>query len=172
MGVSTATKVGIGLCVCPVVATPVALTHKPLRDRVASAAGYVPKKPRDAVKGRAKARPKPALAARKPDGGPSCKPDVVIVYRDAPLSSSGSTPALVSSAVGGARPATEPMRFAQVKPNATRPGPGVTPVGVVPEPATWAMMMLGIGAIGMAMRSRRRQTLARSAPVALRADGC
>jgi len=27
----------------------------------------------------------------------------------------------------------------------------------VPEPATWAMMLLGIGAVGGAMRSRRRQ---------------
>jgi len=30
----------------------------------------------------------------------------------------------------------------------------------VPEPATWAMMLLGIGAIGAAMRASRRTTLA------------
>lgn len=30
----------------------------------------------------------------------------------------------------------------------------------VPEPATWAMMIMGFGAIGMVMRSRRRQVLA------------
>ncbi len=29
----------------------------------------------------------------------------------------------------------------------------------VPEPATWAMMLLGFGGIGMAMRRRRRATL-------------
>lgn len=30
------------------------------------------------------------------------------------------------------------------------------PVGGVPEPATWGMMLLGFGGIGMAMRRRRR----------------
>ena len=33
----------------------------------------------------------------------------------------------------------------------------------VPEPATWAMMILGFGAIGMAMRRRRRPALAQLA---------
>jgi hypothetical protein len=38
------------------------------------------------------------------------------------------------------------------------------PVGSVPEPATWTMMLLGFGGIGMAMRGRRRrQTLAQIA---------
>jgi hypothetical protein len=31
-----------------------------------------------------------------------------------------------------------------------------SPVGSVPEPATWAMMLLGFGGIGFAMRHRRR----------------
>jgi hypothetical protein len=30
-------------------------------------------------------------------------------------------------------------------------------VGAVPEPSTWAMMLLGFGFVGGAMRSRRRQ---------------
>jgi len=33
-------------------------------------------------------------------------------------------------------------------------------VAAVPEPGTWAMMLLGFGAIGMAMRSRRRRQIA------------
>jgi hypothetical protein len=33
----------------------------------------------------------------------------------------------------------------------------------VPEPATWAMMLLGFGAIGLSMRKRRRPVLAQIA---------
>lgn len=35
--------------------------------------------------------------------------------------------------------------------------------GAVPEPATWAMMLLGFGGIGMAMRRRRARSLAQIA---------
>jgi hypothetical protein len=35
--------------------------------------------------------------------------------------------------------------------------------GAVPEPATWAMMLLGFGAIGVALRRRRTQALAQIA---------
>jgi hypothetical protein len=38
-----------------------------------------------------------------------------------------------------------------------------TPVRGVPEPATWAMMLLGFGGIGMAMRRRRKEGLAQIA---------
>lgn len=34
-------------------------------------------------------------------------------------------------------------------------------VGAVPEPSTWAMMLLGFAAVGMSMRAGRRQRLAR-----------
>lgn len=34
--------------------------------------------------------------------------------------------------------------------------PNERPVGDVPEPATWAMMLIGFGGIGMAMRRQRR----------------
>ena len=30
------------------------------------------------------------------------------------------------------------------------------PTGAVPEPSTWAMMLLGFGAVGMALRRGRR----------------
>jgi hypothetical protein len=39
-----------------------------------------------------------------------------------------------------------------------RVGPGVT-VGAVPEPGTWAMMLMGFGGMGFAMRRRRRTSL-------------
>jgi hypothetical protein len=35
----------------------------------------------------------------------------------------------------------------------------VTQVAAVPEPSTWAMMFLGMGAVGVAMR-RKRQSVA------------
>jgi hypothetical protein len=38
-----------------------------------------------------------------------------------------------------------------------------TPVQGVPEPATWAMMLLGFGGIGLAMRRRRKEGLAQIA---------
>lgn len=49
----------------------------------------------------------------------------------------------------------------------TSPGTTITAtrnfaaVGAVPEPSTWAMMLLGFAAVGMSMRGGRRQHLAR-----------
>lgn len=37
---------------------------------------------------------------------------------------------------------------------------GMTDVGAVPEPGTWAMMLVGFGLLGGAMRRQRRETLA------------
>jgi hypothetical protein len=34
---------------------------------------------------------------------------------------------------------------------------GVTPLSAVPEPATWAMLILGFGMVGVGMRMRRRE---------------
>jgi len=33
-------------------------------------------------------------------------------------------------------------------------------ISAVPEPATWAMMLVGFGGMGVAMRSRRKQAVA------------
>ncbi len=37
----------------------------------------------------------------------------------------------------------------------------ISAVGAVPEPATWAMMLLGFGAVGFALRRRRQTTTVR-----------
>jgi len=39
---------------------------------------------------------------------------------------------------------------------------GGAPAGV-PEPVTWAMMIMGLGAVGMTLRARRRPVLATEA---------
>ena len=36
-------------------------------------------------------------------------------------------------------------------------------INAVPEPATWAMMLLGFGAVGFAMRRRRQPVMAQLA---------
>jgi hypothetical protein len=38
-------------------------------------------------------------------------------------------------------------------------GPGADAVNPVPEPATWAMMLVGFGAVGGVLRSRRKSTV-------------
>ena len=54
---------------------------------------------------------------------------------------------------------TSPISVFQVKQNSYQLGGTPTPLGSVPEPATWAMMLLGFGGIGMAMRARRKKGL-------------
>jgi hypothetical protein len=47
--------------------------------------------------------------------------------------------------------------------NGSYGGQGTLVPRAVPEPATWAMMLLGFGAIGFSMRRRRRPVLAQIA---------
>jgi hypothetical protein len=51
-------------------------------------------------------------------------------------------------------PVADPPTFFEFKQNSYDPAPGA-----VPEPATWAMMLAGFGAAGLAMRSRRRKVV-------------
>lgn len=57
---------------------------------------------------------------------------------------------LVASLVPGQSYASENGSVLSVAPLAT---------GAVPEPATWAMMLAGFGAVGFVMRRRQRQTV-------------
>ena len=54
---------------------------------------------------------------------------------------------------------TSPISVFQVKQNSYNLVGTPPPPGSVPEPATWAMMLLGFGGIGMAMRRRRKKGL-------------
>ena len=54
---------------------------------------------------------------------------------------------------------TSPISVFQVKQNSYQLAGTPPPPGSVPEPATWAMMLLGFGGIGVAMRRRRKQGL-------------
>jgi hypothetical protein len=45
------------------------------------------------------------------------------------------------------------VRYQQVNGSGSAVG---TPVGAVPEPSTWAMMLFGFGAIGVSMRRKRK----------------
>src|SRR3546814_8416903 len=64
---SLATKIAAGLCICPVVAAPTALLHKPTRDKIARAAGYVPQA-RKPVSSPIAVNPQIACAEPSPSG--------------------------------------------------------------------------------------------------------
>ena len=62
----------------------------------------------------------------------------------------------VEYSFSGFRATYNTRQVAVVLNNPIVPGPGT---GAVPEPATWAMLLLGFGAIGAAMRQRRRRAV-------------
>ena len=65
---------------------------------------------------------------------------------------------LLNLAVGGTQTLTTYTLFGSGAPNQVQvPG---TPTSAVPEPASWAMMIFGIGAAGGSLRRRRRPVLA------------
>ena len=153
---SLATKIAAGLCICPVVAAPPMLMHKPTRDKIARAAGYVPK-------------------ATKPVTAPvAVNPEVACVEPTpaAPVVSMGDlgrTPLALNGLPQGLPGGTGGTPFDQPGPVTNPPGRspppgGDTPGGGggvipgVPEPATWTVMVVGFGMVGAAMRRGNRQS--------------
>lgn len=188
-----AAKIALGLCICPVVATPPALMNERVRDKVAAKMGYVPaKKAKRVAAAKPKAKPRSGALARSAAG-----PRVAAATpRDAWLGRAGNPnePCIVQ--VAAAQPAFTPMGYADAPAGARGPAsagsgggappvfsgpigggglpplvpgvpgvppgpvtPPITPPGAVPEPATWGMMMLGLGGIGAFMRGARRRRL-------------
>jgi hypothetical protein len=71
-------------------------------------------------------------------------PTATLVSAIAVLAAVAATPAAAKNP-----PNPVPATFADPPPTPNAPG-------AVPEPATWAMMLVGFGAMGLLLRSRRR----------------
>jgi hypothetical protein len=63
------------------------------------------------------------------------------------------------SVVLGGTNSTDDILFDNITLGSATPVPGDPPVGV-PEPATWSMMLIGLGGLGGALRSRRKLAIA------------
>lgn len=70
--------------------------------------------------------------------------------------SSVQTSSLIDFGNGLRGPANVAFAFPSVNPNSGRFGPNFQFSAAVPEPATWAFMIFGFGAIGGAMRRQRK----------------
>ncbi len=147
---SLATKIAAGLCICPVVAAPPLLMHKPTRDKIARAAGYVPKaqKPMSAP---IAVNPEVACAEPAPTAPVVAMNDLgrhtPLAFNQLPLGTPGS----------GFVPFSPPGSGGPVIPVVPPPdGGGVIPG--VPEPATWTVMVVGFGMVGAAVRRSNRST--------------
>lgn len=144
---SLATKIAAGLCICPVVAAPPAMLHKPTRDKVARAAGYVPK----AAGGRASPIAiSPQVSCIDPT--PSA-PLVPMGQLATPGNNLPQLPMTVPGGGGGG-----PFFPGGPGNPGTPVGPTIPPTEIipgVPEPATWTIMVVGFGLVGAALRRNR-----------------
>ena len=99
------------------------------------------------------------LAAPAPPGGVIGPVDEMV---PAPLlRAAAPTGSVLSDIGGGTNPGGGGGGGGTIEPPPPPPPP--PPPGAVPEPSTWALMMLGIGAIGTSLRKRRRDELATAA---------
>ncbi len=87
----------------------------------------------------------PVLAAAAPPGGFFVPPDDFFLFAPVP------GPGIVGGGPGGGIIIGPPGEEGPVTPPVTPPGPPP----VVPEPASWAMMLLGFGALGAILRRQR-----------------
>lgn len=145
---SLATKIAAGLCICPVVAAPPALMHKPTRDKIARAAGYVPKPAAAPIA----IAPEVACVEPTPSTPAVGMSDIA---RRGPLALTGLP---LTPGNGFPPPIITPGRpFVPGQPDVpSPPEDGVIPG--IPEPATWTIMVVGFGMVGAAIRRNTRTT--------------
>jgi hypothetical protein len=100
----------------------------------------------------------PGGASVAPPGTPPDTPPVIGLPPAAPPAEGGPPPIVVPPP-GGVQP--PPNLPPVIGPPPTGPQP--PPVGVIPEPTTWSLMLLGVLAIGGSLRSRRKAARNRTA---------
>jgi hypothetical protein len=131
--------------------------HKPTRDKIARAAGYVPKAQKPA---RAPVSVTPEVACVEPS--PSAP---VVAMGDLGRTGPLALAQLPMTTPGGGFPSFGPgpggpvvLRPTEDVPPPAPPGGGVIPA--IPEPATWTLMVFGFGLVGTAVRRTSRTSTA------------
>lgn len=104
--------------------------------------------------------PSPELLVAPPLAVPVKEP--LLAALAPPLAAPGSVPGGSVPGGGGSPGGGGPGGGGEVPPT---PPPVTPPVPAVPEPTTWAMMLLGFGSIGFMLRRSRRDSVMAASPI-------